>query len=72
MRSAKCSELLVESEACRAKSLEVQSAESRPNVVPNTHTAQADVNLDQALCIYIYLFIYLDVCTDHNDDADIT
>ena len=68
MRSAKCSELLIESEAHRAKSLEVQSAESRPDVVPNT---QVDANLDQGLNIHKYIFIYLDVCTDHNNGTDI-
>ena len=80
-RGTKCrehSELLIESESHSAESLEAQSTKSRSDVTPNAPKAQADANLDQSLYIYkyiylfIYLFIYLDVCTDHNNGADVT
>ena len=58
-RSAERSELLIESEARSAESLEARSAESRSDVAPNARAAQADVNLDQGLYIYIYIYIYM-------------
>ena len=49
-RDAERSELLIESEARSAESIEARSAESPSDVVPN-----ADANLDQGLYICIFI-----------------
>ena len=54
-------------------SLEARSTESRSDVVPKARRrAQVDANLGQGFLIYIYLFIYFDVCTALNNGTDIT
>ena len=65
VRSAECSELLIESE--------VQSAESPSDVAPKSRRRrlQADANLGQGLYIYD-IYIYIDVCTAFNNCADVT
>ena len=66
-RSAERSELLIETEARSAESLEARSAESRSDVAPNARRrAQADANLGQGL------YIYFDVCMALNNGADVT
>ena len=68
-RSAERSELLIESEARSADSLEARSAESRSDDAPNAGAAQADANLDQFffnifIHLFTYLFIYLFGCVN--------
>ena len=53
------SELLTESEARSAESIEAQSAECRSDVAPNARAAQAFANLDQRIYIYIYIYMYI-------------
>ena len=60
----------MESEARSAESLEARSAESRSDVALNVRAAQTDQGF--YIYLFIYLFIYLDVCTDHNNGADVT
>ena len=47
------SELLIESEACSAESIEARSAECRSDVAPNARAARADANLDQGLYLLL-------------------
>ena len=57
-QSAKRSELLFESEARSAESLQSRSAESRSDDASNARRcAQADANLGQVFFLYIYFFL---------------
>ena len=54
-------QLLIESEARSAESLEARSSESRTDVAPN---ARRRMRISVRGFLYIYLYIYFGVCTD--------
>ena len=74
MRSAKRSELLIESEVRSAESLEVRSAKSPSDVAPKARAGRCESQSGFLIyfLIYIYIFIYFDVCMALNNGTDIT